>query len=125
MAIQATTEAREIFDLIGSDKVEGTAVYDARGEHIGSIERVMIHKHSGQVAYAVLSFGGFLGIGSDYYPTPWASLQYDTNFGGYRTDITEQKLRGAPKYSGDEWDWSDRERARQLHDHYGVTGIVV
>ena len=59
-------EARETVGLIGSDKVEGTAVYDAKGEHIGSIKRLMIDKRSGQVAYAVLSFGGFLGLGSDY-----------------------------------------------------------
>ena len=77
-----STEARETAGLIGSDKVEGTAVYDAKGEHIGSIERVMIEKVSGQVAYAVLSFGGFLGIGSDYYPLPWESLTYDTSLGG-------------------------------------------
>src|SRR5512145_1634158 len=94
------TEARETAGLIGSDKVEGTAVYDAKGEHIGSIERVMIEKVSGQVAYAVLSFGGFLGIGSDYYPIPWQSLTYDTSLGGYRTNITEEQLKGAPKYSG-------------------------
>ena len=87
------TEARETAGLIGSDKVEGTAVYDAKGEKIGSIERVMIDKRSGQVAYAVLSFGGFLGIGSDYYPIPWASLKYDTSLGGYRLDITEQQLK--------------------------------
>jgi hypothetical protein len=67
------TEARETAGLIGSDKVEGTYVYDAKGENIGSIERVMIDKRSGQVAYAVLQFGGFLGIGSDYYPIPWDS----------------------------------------------------
>jgi hypothetical protein len=125
MATRVATEAQETFDLIGSDKVEGTAVYDARGEHIGSIERVMIHKRSGQVAYAVLSFGGFLGIGSDYYPIPWSSLKYDTNLGGYRTDITEQQLRGAPKYTGDNWDWSDRERARQVYDYYGATWPIL
>ena len=76
------TEARETAGLIGSDKVEGTNVYDAKGEKMGSIERVMIEKHSGQVAYAVLSFGGFLGIGTDYYPIPWAFLSYDTGLGG-------------------------------------------
>jgi hypothetical protein len=76
--------------IIGSDKVEGTAVYDANSERIGSIERVMIEKRSGQVAYAVLRFGGFLGVGSDYYPIPWDSLSYDTTLGGYRTNITEQ-----------------------------------
>src|SRR5918996_4804790 len=83
-------EARETAGLIGSDKVEGTAVYDAKGEHIGSIERVMIEKISGQVAYAVLQFGGFLGIGSDYYPLPWDSPKYDTSLGGFRLNITEE-----------------------------------
>src|SRR6516164_7956403 len=97
-------ETRETAGLIGSDKVEGTAVYDAKGEHIGSIERVMIEKRSGQVSYAVLQFGGV------YYPIPWQSLKYDTSLGGYRTNITEEQLKGAPKYSGTSWDWDDRER---------------
>jgi hypothetical protein len=114
------TEARETAGLIGSDKVEGTYVYDAHGNHIGAIERVMIEKVSGQVAYAVLSFGGFLGIGSDYYPIPWPSLKYDTSLGGYRTDITAQQLTGAPKYTGESWDWEDRERGRSVYEHYGV-----
>jgi sporulation protein YlmC with PRC-barrel domain len=75
-------------NLIGSDKVEGTAVYGPDGTKIGSIERVMIDKLNGKVSYAVLSFGGFLGIGDDYYPLPWRSLKYDTNLGGYVTGIT-------------------------------------
>ena len=115
------TEARETAGLIGSDKVEGTYVYDAKGEHIGSIERVMIDKISGQVAYAVLQFGSFLGIGSDYYPIPWASLTYETSLGGYRINITEERLKGAPKYAGTHWDWDDRARGRQVYDYYGVT----
>ena len=117
------TEARETADLIGSDKVEGTTVYDAKGEKMGSIARVMIEKRSGQVAYAVLSFGGFLGIGSDYYPIPWASLNYDTSLGGYRTNITEQQLQGAPKYAGDSWDWQDYERRRNVYDYYNTPWI--
>ncbi len=79
------TETRETGSLIGSDKVEGTAVYGANDTKIGSIERVMIDKMTGKVSYAVLSFGGFLGIGDDHYPLPWQSLKYDTNLGGYRT----------------------------------------
>jgi hypothetical protein len=77
------TETRETGSLIGSDKVEGTAVYGANDTKIGSIERVMIDKMTGKVSYAVLSFGGFLGIGDDHYPLPWQSLKYDTNLGGY------------------------------------------
>jgi hypothetical protein len=116
-------ETRETAGLIGSDKVEGTYVYDAQGNHIGSIERVMIEKRSGQVAYAVLSFGGFLGIGTDYYPIPWASLRYDTSLGGYRSTITEQQLKGAPKYTGTNWDWDDRERGRKVYEYYGTPWV--
>lgn len=115
------TADRETGSLIGSDKVEGTAVYGADGEKIGSIERVMIDKVSGRVSYAVLGFGGFLGVGNDHYPLPWQSLKYDTRLGGYVTGITEQQLRGAPKYGNDnEWDWADKSRARTVNDYYGV-----
>src|SRR5258708_2981033 len=115
------TEARETGSLIGSDKVEGTAVYGANDTKIGSIERVMIDKLSGKVSYAVLSFGGFLGIGDDHYPLPWQSLKYDTNLGGYRTGVTESQLKGAPKHSNDNaWNWNDPARARSVNDYYGV-----
>jgi hypothetical protein len=115
------TETRETGTLIGSDKVEGTAVYGANDTKIGSIERVMIDKMSGKVSYAVLSFGGFLGVGDDHYPLPWQSLKYDTNLGGYRTGITETQLKGAPKYGNDNaWNWGDPARARSVNDYYGV-----
>ena len=115
------TEARETGSLIGSDKVEGTAVYGANDTEIGSIERVMIDKLSGKVSYAVLSFGGFLGIGDEYYPLPWQSLKYDTRLGGYRTNVTESQLKGAPKYSNDnQWNWSDPATARSVNDYYGI-----
>ena len=116
-----TTDARrETVSLIGSDKVEGTAVYGADRNKIGSIERVMLDKSSGKVAYAVLSFGGFMGIGEDYYPLPWSSLTYDTNLGGYIVpNITSDKLKGAPKYSkASSWDWSNRDNDRRVYDYY-------
>ncbi|MCX7319384.1 MAG: PRC-barrel domain-containing protein [Hyphomicrobiales bacterium] len=114
-------EASEQGNLIGSDKVEGTAVYGPDDQKIGSIERVMIDKKSGRVSYAVLSFGGFLGIGDDHYPLPWQSLKYDTELGGYRTGVTQQQLETAPKYEGDaEWNWADTARSRSVNDYYGV-----
>ena len=114
-------EVRETHTLIGSDKVDGTAVYGADGEKIGSIERMMIDKQSGKVSYAVLSFGGFLGIGDDHYPLPWQSLKYDTRLGGYVTGITEAQLQGAPKYQNDNaWNWSDAARTRAVNEYYGV-----
>ena len=75
--------------LIESDRVEGTTVYDPAGNNIGSIKRLMIEKISGRVAYAVMSFGGFLGMGTEEHAVPWSKLTYDTNLGGYRTDLTE------------------------------------
>jgi hypothetical protein len=112
-------EERETGSLIGSDKVEGTAVYGADSQRIGSIERVMIDKISGKVAYAVLGFGGFLGIGDDHYPLPWQSLKYDTNLGGYVTGIKDSELSGAPKYSDERnWNWADPSVARSVDDYY-------
>ena len=110
---------RETVSLIGSDKVEGTAVYGADDQKIGTVQRVMLDKVSGKVAYAVVSFGGFLGMGEDYYPMPWPSMKYDTNLGGYRVAITESQLKGAPKYNrSTDWDWSNRVRDREVYDYY-------
>jgi PRC-barrel domain len=120
MATTTSMETRETANLIGSDKVEGTAVYGADRNKIGSIERVMIDKISGKVAYAVLSFGGFMGMGEDYYPVPWSTLNYDTNLGGYRTNLTERQLNGAPKYAdATGWNWS-RENEKKVYSYYGV-----
>jgi hypothetical protein len=123
----ATTQAtsldrRETFSLIGSDKVEGTPVYRSNGEKIGKIERIMIDKFSGKVAYAVMSFGGFMGIGEDYYPLPWSMLKYNPKLDGYEVNISEQQLKGAPKFGKQEsWDWSDRARGQKVYDYYGVS----
>ena len=119
--VTTTTEKRETVSLIGSDKVEGPAVYGADSKKIGNIERVMIDKISGKVAYAVLTFGGFMGIGEDYYPLPWANLKYDTQLEGYITGITEQQLKDAPKYSkSTSWNWGDRENDRRIYNYYNT-----
>jgi hypothetical protein len=113
-----TLESRETASLIGSDKVDGTAVYGADQKKIGSIERVMIDKISGKVAYAVLSFGGFLGMGEDHYPVPWATLKYDTGLNGYRVNLTNDQLNKAPKYSDSQgWNWN-RDNDRRVYDYY-------
>lgn len=80
---------KDNYALIASDKVEGTSVYGADGKRIGSIQRILLEKRGGKVAYAVLSFGGFLGIGDDYYPLPWEKLTYDEQLDGYRIDLTK------------------------------------
>jgi hypothetical protein len=120
MATPTSLETRETISLIGSDKVEGTAVYGADQQKIGSLERVMIDKISGKVAYAVLSFGGFFGIGEDYYPVPWSTLRYDTNLGGYRVNFTKDQLDKAPKFSESSgWNWN-RDNERRVYEYYRV-----
>ena len=88
--------------LIASNKVEGTAVYNPEGEKLGSIYNFMVDKESGQVEYAVLQFGGVLGLGADYYPMPWGALEYDEEQGGYVVDIDKEFLENAPRYTADQ-----------------------
>lgn len=116
-----TADVKETHDLIASDKVEGTKVYDPNGEHIGSIERILIEKQGGKVSYAVLSFGGFLGMGHDHYPLPWSKLNYDQDLGGYRVDITKDQLEGAPRYNDTDDNFWTAENGRRVYDYYGVT----
>ena len=114
----SSVETRETASLIGSDKVEGTVVYGADEQKIGEIERVMIEKVGGKVAFVVLSFGGFLGIGEDYYPVPWNVLTYDTRLGGYRTSLTAEQLDRAAKYSQSTgWNWN-RENEQRVFTYY-------
>ena len=107
--------------LIASDRVEGTPVYREGGKRIGTIKRVMLDKQRGTVAYAVMGFGGFLGVGNDYYPLPWALLTYDEELGGYRVEVTDDQLKGAPAYARDGWDFGDRAKEAALFDYYGAT----
>jgi sporulation protein YlmC with PRC-barrel domain len=107
--------------LISADKVEGTNVMNPAGEKLGSIEDVMIDKRSGKVAYAVMSFGGFLGIGDRHHPLPWSMLKYDTNLKGYVINLDKRTLESAPTYASDERvDLADKEYGRKLHDYYHV-----
>src|ERR1022692_1189759 len=118
MATTSTIESRATVSLIGSDKVEGTAVYGADQKKIGKLERVMLDKMSGKVAYAVLSFGGFLGMGEDYYPVPWTTLKYDENLGGYLVNLTKDQLDKAPKYSkSTSWNWN-RDNDKRVYEYY-------
>jgi hypothetical protein len=121
MAMQTTTNRQETASLIASDKVEGTPVYRSNGDQVGTIEHVMIEKIGGKVAYAVMSFGGFLGIGEDYYPLPWHVLTYNERLGGYEVNLTEQQLEGAPHYGQHEnWNWGDQARTEKLNGYYGT-----
>jgi len=109
-------------NLVASDRVEGTPVRRSNGEKIGTIQRLMIDKLSGKVAYAVLTFGGFLGIGQKHLPIPWGRLKYDLAQGAYLLDMPDEELRAAPAYDADkEFDWGDRSQEIVIHRYYKAT----
>jgi len=104
--------------LIGSDRIEGTAVYDADGTAIGAVERFLIDRQTGKVVYVVVSFGTFLDFGQEAYTIPWARLSYDGALGGFRTDVVESELRNAPRFSrGDALAETEEE---ELHAHFRI-----
>jgi hypothetical protein len=109
--------------LISAGKVKGTSVYNSADDDLGSIHDLMIDKRSGRVAYAVMSFGGFLGIGEKYHPLPWNVLTYDADKGGYNIDLSAEQLRSAPSYSSDELGrFGDREENERVSTYYGGLG---
>ncbi|HVJ41851.1 MAG TPA: PRC-barrel domain-containing protein [Dongiaceae bacterium] len=116
-ADQETLERDETYSLIAASKVRGTDVYDTVGEHIGDLEDLMIDKTSGKVAYAVVSFGGFLGMGEERRALPWSVLTYDIEKEGYVTGASKDVLRNTPELG----DYGDREWGTRLHQHYGVS----
>lgn len=115
----STIEKTKPATLIASDRIEGTPVFRLGGKRIGTVKRLMLDKQRGTVAYAVMSFGGFLGIGDDYYPLPWAMLTYEEALGGYQVDVTDEQLKGAPKFAQDNWDFGDRTEEAALLGYYG------
>jgi PRC-barrel domain len=118
MTVEAKTRPHQ---LVASDRVEGTAVRRPNGDMIGHIERLMIDKISGKVSYAVLSFGGFLGIGTNLIPLPWGRLHYNPKFEAYELDIDDDELKRAPSFRADkDFDWGDRSQEVELHRFYGV-----
>ena len=114
-----TLTADETGRLISSNKVEGTAVYDRHREKLGTVHHLMIDKYTGQVAYAVISFGGFLGIGAEYHPIPWRLLDYDEKMGGYVVDLDQEQLKKAPHFAENrEPEWSDRAYTARIEEYW-------
>jgi sporulation protein YlmC with PRC-barrel domain len=106
-------------NVISSDRVEGTSVYNAAGDKLGTIDDLMIDKLTGQVRYAVLEFGGFLGIGTDRYPIPWNVLKYDTAQDGYVVPLDKAMLEGAPKYADASVPAYDDSYTSSVNKYYG------
>ncbi len=106
---------------IRATTVKGTDVYNGEGEHLGHIDDIVLGKRDGRAEYAIMSFGGFLGMGEQYHPLPWESLSYDEGLGGYVVNLSREQLEGAPTYKlDDEPDWSDPATGLRIRGYYGT-----
>lgn len=113
--------------LIMAHRVNGTPVFNPTGDRIGHIEDLSIDKRSGQVVYALLSFGGFLGIGEKFHPLPWSVLDFDSGKGGYVLPLSKDELNKAPNYTKDElrtFGGEDRSYREALYAYYGPYGAT-
>jgi sporulation protein YlmC with PRC-barrel domain len=105
-------------NLIAADKVDGTSVYNLAGDKLGTVEDIMIDKISGRAIYAVMSFGGFLGMGEKHHPLPWATLKYDTVKEGYLINMDKKQLQDAPNYdTNSAFQWTP-EYGRRVDSYY-------
>jgi hypothetical protein len=97
-----------VHTLVPSDRVEAASVYGRDGQRIGRIERLMLEKATGAVAYAVVKCSSFFG-GLHHYPVPWKALKYNLARDAYETDLTLEDLRSGPsELDGKAFDWGDR-----------------
>ncbi len=104
--------------LIAAGKVDGTTVYNTKGEKLGNVDDIMLDKVSGRAIYAVMSFGGFLGMGESQHPLPWSQLKYDTGMGGYVVNLDKKKLEAAPTYDrGAPFEWTP-DYGRKVDKYY-------
>ena len=109
---------------IRASRVNGTKVYNTAGESLGHIDDLVLNKRSGKAEVAIMSFGGFLGIGERYHPLPWNSLTYDIDREGYVVNLSTDQLENAPSYAtADEPDWNDRAYNERIYTYYGYPYI--
>ena len=107
-------------EIMAASSFEGETVVDAQGENIGEIEEIMLDVRSGRIAYAVMSVGGFLGIGEKYFAVPWHALTMDTDNHRFILDIDKERLRNAPGFDKEHWPtMADPRWAGDLHAYYG------
>ncbi|RYE00427.1 MAG: PRC-barrel domain containing protein [Sphingomonadales bacterium] len=112
--------------LILGSRVEGTSVFNRDGESIGHIDDLSIERVSGKVVYAIMSFGGFLGIGERFHPIPWSLLNYNVERGGYVVPLDKAELKDAPHYDREELielgGPSHQRFGERIYDYYGAYG---
>jgi sporulation protein YlmC with PRC-barrel domain len=106
-------------DLMGADTLVGNDVFNPKGEDLGDIKEIMLDMRSGKVGYAVLSFGGFLGMGDKLFAVPWSALTLDTKNKRFVLDVDNERLKKAPGFDKDNWpNMADQAWEKEIHSHW-------
>lgn len=107
--------------LMGADTLLGNDVYNQKNENLGDIKEIMLDMNTGKVSYAVLSYGGFLGLGEKLFAVPWSALKLDTQHKRFVLNVEKSSLKDAPGFNKDSWpDMADMVWAKKIHDYYGT-----
>ncbi|PKO90335.1 MAG: photosystem reaction center subunit H [Betaproteobacteria bacterium HGW-Betaproteobacteria-12] len=108
-------------NLMGAETLVGNDVYNKEAEDIGDIKEIMIDMQTGRVSYAVMSFGGFLGMGEKLFAVPWAALKLDTVNKRFELDVNKERLESAPGFDKNKWpDMADATWVAGIHAYYGT-----
>lgn len=108
-------------EMMGADTLIGNHVFNPQDENLGDIKEIMLDMRSGRVSYAVLSFGGFLGMGQKLFAVPWPALRLDTKHKRFVLNVEKARLKSAPGFDKDQWpDMADQSWAKEIHDYYGT-----
>ena len=106
---------------MGADTLVGNDVYNHKGEDLGDIKEIMLDMRSGKVGYAVLSFGGFLGMGEKLFAVPWSALKLDTKNKRFELNVEKDRLNDAPGFDKDKWpNMADQSWEKEIHSYYGT-----
>ncbi len=109
-------------ELVSAGTITGQSVRSRADEDLGKIEEIMLDGPSGRIAYAVLSFGGFLGMGDKLFAVPWDSLSSNGEHDGFILNAEQDALKQAPGFDKDHWpNFADNQWGEQIHTHYGST----
>jgi len=107
--------------LMGADTLVGDDVCNRKGEVLGDIKEIMLDTSDGKVCYAVMSFGGFLGMGEKLFAVPWNALKLDTLNKRFELNVEKDRLKEAPGFDKNDWpDMADPTWANEIHSYYGT-----
>ncbi|MBL0352264.1 MAG: PRC-barrel domain-containing protein [Dechloromonas sp.] len=111
--------------LMGADTLVGNSVFNDKGESLGEMKEIMLDMRSGSVGYAVMSFGGFLGMGGKFFAVPWNALILDTKNKRFILNVDKSRLEGAPGFDKDKWpNMADQSWAKEIHAYYGTAAYL-